>query len=79
MRPALYTSPSFWTGQVGGSRRIARAAAPSLWVAHWGTQRPSTPEAGWAGNGWTFWHLEHEGEVKPVDAIRQLYLLATEP
>lgn len=30
-------------------------------------------------NGWTFWHLEHEGQVKPVDAIRQLYLLATEP
>jgi modification methylase len=29
-------------------------------------------------NGWTFWHLEHEGEVKPLDAIRQLYLLATE-
>jgi modification methylase len=31
-----------------------------------------------ACNGWTFWHLEHGGEVKPVDAIRQLYLLATE-
>jgi modification methylase len=30
-------------------------------------------------NGWSFWHLEHEGEVKPLDAIRQLYLLATEP
>ncbi|WP_333605703.1 site-specific DNA-methyltransferase [Novosphingobium sp.] len=30
-------------------------------------------------NGWTFWHIEHEGEVKPLDAIRQLYLLATEP
>jgi modification methylase len=30
-------------------------------------------------NGWTYWHLEHEGEVKPIDAIRQLYLLATEP
>jgi len=29
-------------------------------------------------NGWTFWHIEHEGELKPVDAIRQLYLLATE-
>ena len=29
-------------------------------------------------NGWTFWHIEHEGEVKPLDAIRQLYLLATE-
>jgi modification methylase len=29
-------------------------------------------------NGWTFWHIEHQGEVKPLDAIRQLYLLATE-
>ena len=29
-------------------------------------------------NGWSFWHLEHEGEIKPIDAIRQLYLLATE-
>jgi len=30
-------------------------------------------------NGWTFWHIEHEGEMKPVDALRQLYLLSTEP
>jgi len=29
-------------------------------------------------NGWTFWHIEHEGEVKPLDALRQLYLLAIE-
>ncbi len=29
-------------------------------------------------NGWSFWHLEHEGELKPLDAVRQLYLLATE-
>ena len=29
-------------------------------------------------NGWSFWHIEHEGEFKPVDALRQLYLLATE-
>lgn len=29
-------------------------------------------------NGWTFWHIEHEGTVKPIDALRQLYLLATE-
>ena len=29
-------------------------------------------------NGWTFWHIEHAGELKPIDAIRQLYLLATE-
>ena len=29
--------------------------------------------------GWTFWHIEHEGKVKPIDALRKLYLLATEP
>jgi modification methylase len=30
-------------------------------------------------NGWTFWHIAHDGQTKPVDAIRQLYILATEP
>ncbi len=29
-------------------------------------------------NGWTFWHFDDEGVVKPLDAARQLYLLATE-
>ena len=29
-------------------------------------------------NGWTYWHIEHAGESKPIDALRQLYLLATE-
>ncbi|HZF44966.1 MAG TPA: site-specific DNA-methyltransferase [Sphingomonadaceae bacterium] len=29
-------------------------------------------------NGWTFWHVEHQGEVKPLDALRQLYLLTIE-
>ncbi|QPD00356.1 site-specific DNA-methyltransferase [Qipengyuania soli] len=29
-------------------------------------------------NGWTFWHYENGGEIKPIDAARQLYLLAVE-
>ena len=29
-------------------------------------------------NGWSFWHIEREGALKPLDALRQLYLLATE-
>lgn len=29
-------------------------------------------------NGWTFWHYEQGGDVKPIDAARQLYLLAAE-
>ncbi|WP_144095411.1 site-specific DNA-methyltransferase [Croceicoccus sediminis] len=29
-------------------------------------------------NGWTFWHMETGGQVQPIDAQRQLYILATE-
>ena len=30
-------------------------------------------------NGWTWWHYEDEGTLKPIDALRQTYLLATQP
>ncbi len=30
-------------------------------------------------NGWTFWHYEAEGAIKPIDALRQTYLLANQP
>jgi modification methylase len=30
-------------------------------------------------NGWTFWHFEESGALKPIDALRQTYLLATQP
>ncbi len=29
-------------------------------------------------NGWSFWHYEDGDDVKPIDAARQLYLLAVE-
>ncbi|GGD48503.1 methyltransferase [Aurantiacibacter arachoides] len=29
-------------------------------------------------NGWTFWHYDCGGEMKPIDAARGLYLLASE-
>jgi modification methylase len=29
-------------------------------------------------NGWMFWHLEREGQARPIDSLRQLYLLAIE-
>ena len=32
-----------------------------------------------ACNGWTFWHYEADGALKPIDALRQTYLLATQP
>ncbi len=30
-------------------------------------------------NGWTFWHYEAEDGLKPIDSLRQTYLLATQP
>ncbi|MFM2410624.1 MAG: hypothetical protein RL481_1452, partial [Pseudomonadota bacterium] len=31
-------------------------------------------------NGWTYWHYEAtDGAMKPIDDLRQTYLLATEP
>ena len=32
-----------------------------------------------ACNGWTFWHYEADDALKPIDALRQTYLLATQP
>jgi modification methylase len=32
-----------------------------------------------ACNGWTFWHYEAADGLKPIDALRQTYLLATQP
>ncbi|HCB76284.1 MAG TPA: modification methylase [Sphingomonas bacterium] len=30
-------------------------------------------------NGWTFWHIEAEGGLAPIDTLRQQWLLATQP
>lgn len=32
-----------------------------------------------ACNGWTFWHHEVDGALRPIDTLRQTYLLATQP
>ena len=62
-RARVRADGSLVSGQVTGSIHSA------------GAQLQGAPSC----NGWTFWHLEHEGQVKPLDAIRQLYILATEP
>ncbi|WP_373487345.1 site-specific DNA-methyltransferase [Blastomonas sp.] len=30
-------------------------------------------------NGWTYWHIETADGLRPIDSLRQTYLLATEP
>ena len=38
----------------------------------------STVQNAPACNGWTFWHYETPDGLKPIDALRQEYLLATQ-
>ncbi len=39
----------------------------------------STLQGAPACNGWTFWHFETPDGLRPIDALRQEYLLATQP
>lgn len=66
VKPIIYTSPGFWTGQVDNSRRIARRGYEVLWLAHYDTRRPSVPARRWAGNSWTFWQWTECGRVRGV-------------
>ena len=70
----VLTSPNRqWTAKV-------RADGTLITAEHRGSihQVGAAVQGAPACNGWTFWHIEHEGELKPIDAIRKLYLLATE-
>jgi len=66
VKPMIYTSPGFWTGRVGNSRRIAQQGYKVLWLAHYQTNRPSVPARRWDGNGWTFWQWTECGRVRGV-------------
>jgi modification methylase len=62
-----------WTAEVRADGSIASGKlAGSIHAV--GKDLQSAPSC----NGWTFWHLEHEGRAQPLDALRQLYLLTIE-
>jgi lysozyme len=67
VRPMLYTSPGFWTGNVGNTTRVARAGFDVLWLSHWETDRPDVPARRWDGNGWTIWQWTESGRVRGVE------------
>jgi modification methylase len=63
-----------WTATVrADGSLIADAATGSIHKL--GATLQSAPSC----NGWTFWHFEAEDGLKPIDALRQTYLLATQP
>ena len=67
VRGAIYTSPSFWSSNVGNSTKLAVAGYKVLWVAHWTTgSAPTVPGSNWNGNGWTFWQYTSSGSVNGI-------------
>jgi GH25 family lysozyme M1 (1,4-beta-N-acetylmuramidase) len=67
VRGAVYTSPSFWSSNVGNSTKIAAAGYKVLWIAHWtSSTSPTLPANNWNGNGWTFWQYTSSGTVSGI-------------
>jgi len=69
----LFDKQRRWTATVRADGSIASDTQTGS-IHHVGKTLQGAPSC----NGWTFWHLEDKGEVKPLDALRQLYLLAVE-
>ena len=69
----LFDRQRRWTATVRADGSIGSGAAKGS-IHGVGKELQGAPSC----NGWTFWHLDHEGEVKPLDAIRQVYLLTVE-
>lgn len=58
--PMIYTSPYFWNTVVGAPAGFEKY---HLWVAHWETDCPNTPE-GWSD--WPFWQYADNGSVNGI-------------
>jgi modification methylase len=64
-----------WTATVRADGSLSSACGASGSIHKLGATLQGAP----ACNGWSFWHYEAEGDLKPIDALRQTYLLATQP
>src|SRR5207344_1971635 len=59
IKPMLYTSPNFWSINMGNSTWFADHGY-RLWLAHWNVSSPTVPANDWQGYGWTFWQWTHK-------------------
>jgi lysozyme len=67
VRGVVYTSPNFWSRNMGGTAWFATNGYRVVWVAHWTTDpAPRVPASDWAGFGWTFWQYTSSGSVAGI-------------
>ena len=62
-----------WTANVRADSSLA-AEARSGSIHKLGAELQGAPSC----NGWTFWHVEREGRLEPIDTLRQAYI-ASQP
>ncbi|HSG34206.1 MAG TPA: site-specific DNA-methyltransferase [Sphingomonadaceae bacterium] len=62
-----------WTAKVRADGSVISGKEEGS-IHHVGKVLQSAPSC----NGWTFWHLEQDGDIRPLDALRQQYHLAIE-
>ena len=65
----LTDSKRRWTAKVCADGSL-QAAAHAGSIHKVGAALQGAPSC----NGWTFWHVEQDGELKPIDALRQQHL-----
>ncbi|WP_281356822.1 site-specific DNA-methyltransferase [Sphingomonas hominis] len=71
----LFDAKRRFTATVRADGSLLSACGASGSIHKLGSALQNAP----ACNGWTFWHQEVEGALRPIDAVRQTYLLATQP
>jgi modification methylase len=64
-----------WSATVGADGSLKSSCGQAGSIHKLGSLLQKAP----ACNGWTFWHYEAVDGLKPIDALRQNYLLATQP
>ena len=69
----LFDAKRRWHATVGADGSLALGAETGS-IHKIGAKLQGAPSC----NGWTFWHFDAAGVAKPIDALRQTYLLATE-
>ncbi len=72
VRPMIYTSPTFWTNNMGDTATFASEGYAVLWIAHWATTTPTVPAGNWGGHGWTFWQYSNCGSVLGISGCVDL-------
>jgi modification methylase len=70
----LYDSKRRWSATVRADGSLA-CETESGSIHKLGAVLQNAPSC----NGWAFWHFEDKKGLKPIDALRQTYLLATQP